>query len=178
VSSIGHFRRPTLVANCCLTVVSLCHASASRCGCLQSYRHAKRRFIHPEFLLAGPGVRDRESNGAYAATAELVTNDGGLPGSVVATFSVPAIAPSFPSFGRYTLTPNSNATLAANTDYWVVLDDSGSGVLHWGGSIVDGAFIFTGWGVHDGSECITRSSFCHCMVDACGSRWVRDVCSP
>lgn len=78
------------------------------------------------------------SNGAYAGTAELVTDNSGLPGSsVLATFSVPAIASLYPSFGDYTLTPDSGATLAANTDYWLVLKDSGPGDFYWAGTHTD-----------------------------------------
>ena len=67
-------------------------------------------------------------------TAELVTNNGGLPGSsILTTFSVPTVASSFPSFFLDTLVPNSSVTLAANTDYWVVLQ-GGSGSLFWGGT--------------------------------------------
>ncbi len=74
-------------------------------------------------------------NGDYTGTAELVTNNNGLPGgSVLATFSIPTIAPSFPTFNLYTLTPNSTTTLAANTDYWIVVQDFGPGGFRWGGT--------------------------------------------
>ena len=82
------------------------------------------------------------NGGAYTGTAELVTDNSGLPGgSVLATFSVPPIAPSFPSFDLYTITPDSSATLAANTDYWLVLKDSGPGEFMWGGTHTDTASI-------------------------------------
>jgi hypothetical protein len=79
--------------------------------------------------------------GGLTGTAELVADNSGLPGSsVVATFFAATVALSFPTFDLYTLTPDSSATLTANTDYWLVLGP-GSGGFYWGGTHTDTASI-------------------------------------
>lgn len=66
------------------------------------------------------------ASGTFTASADLVSDNGGLPGSSVLTgFTVPAIPTSSPA--DLTLTPTSTVTLEANTDYWFVLSASGSG---------------------------------------------------
>jgi len=69
------------------------------------------------------------ASGTFTATADLVNNNSGLPGSTVLTgFTVPTI-PS--GVADLTLTPTSSVTLQANTDYWFVLSASGSGSFQW-----------------------------------------------
>lgn len=66
------------------------------------------------------------ASGTFTASADLVANNSGLPGSSVLTgFTVPAIPTGSPA--NLTFTPTSSVTLSANTDYWFVLSASGSG---------------------------------------------------
>jgi hypothetical protein len=67
-----------------------------------------------------------DASGSFAAGAELVNNNSGLPGSTVLTgFTVPTIPTGSPT--DLTFTPMSSVTLAANTDYWFILAATGSG---------------------------------------------------
>jgi len=70
-----------------------------------------------------------EASGTFTATADLVNNNSGLPGSAVLTgFTVPTIPTGIADL---TLIPTSSVTLQANTDYWFVLSASGSGNFQW-----------------------------------------------
>jgi hypothetical protein len=71
-----------------------------------------------------------DATGTFTASADLVANNSGLPGSTILTsFTVPAIPTSTPT--DLTFTPSSSVTLNANTDYWFVLSASGSGDYKW-----------------------------------------------
>lgn len=70
-----------------------------------------------------------DSTQPYTASAELVSNSGGLPSStVLTTFTVPAISMAY---SNLTFTPNSTVALNANTDYWFVLGATGDGEYSW-----------------------------------------------
>jgi hypothetical protein len=70
------------------------------------------------------------TSGTFTAFAELVADNGGLPGSSVLTsFIVPAIPTSSPS--DVTFAPNSSIILSANTNYWFVLSATGTGSYKW-----------------------------------------------
>jgi hypothetical protein len=70
-----------------------------------------------------------DASGSFTASAELVSNHDGLPGSVVLTrFTVPSIGTSFKDL---TFDPKSTVTLAADTNYWFVLAATGTGSYRW-----------------------------------------------
>jgi hypothetical protein len=64
--------------------------------------------------------------GTFTASAELVTDNGGTPGTtVLTTFTVPTI-PTGTTYVDETFTPNSSVMLSANTSYWFILSASGT----------------------------------------------------
>ena len=70
------------------------------------------------------------ASGSFTASAELVADNSGLPGSTVLTsFTVPSIGTSYSGL---TFTPNTSVLLSANTNYWFVLAASGTGSYKWG----------------------------------------------
>jgi hypothetical protein len=70
-----------------------------------------------------------DASGSFAASAELVSNHDGLPGShVLTSFTVPSIGTSFKDL---TFDPKSTVTLAADTNYWFVLSATGTGSFRW-----------------------------------------------
>jgi hypothetical protein len=70
-----------------------------------------------------------DASGSFAASAELVSNHNGLPGShVLTSFSVPSIGTSFKDL---TFDPKSTVMLAADTNYWFVLSATGTGSFRW-----------------------------------------------
>ena len=76
-----------------------------------------------------------DATGTFNPSAELVTDNNGQPGStVVTTFTVPTI-PTGTTLQDETFTPNSSATLSANTSYWFILSATGtdaSALYRWG----------------------------------------------
>jgi len=77
------------------------------------------------FTLASIVAPIGDATGSFTASAELVTNNSGQPGTtVLATFTIPAIPTGTPS--DLTFTPNSSVVLSANTDYWFVLSATGT----------------------------------------------------
>lgn len=81
-------------------------------------------------LLSSIVVPLGDSTGTFTASAELVADNSGLPGSIVlTTFTIPAIPTTGPT--DLTFAPASSVTLSANTDYWFVLSASGSGDYSW-----------------------------------------------
>src|SRR5271166_2696640 len=69
------------------------------------------------------------ASGSFTASAELVADKSGLPGSTLLTsFSVPTIGTGTTSpYPQLTFTPNTSVMLSANTNYWFVLAASGTG---------------------------------------------------
>lgn len=81
-------------------------------------------------LLSSIVVPLGDATGTFTASAELVADNSGLPGSTILTsFTIPAIPTTTPT--DLTFTPTSSVTLNANTDYWFVLSASGSGDYKW-----------------------------------------------
>ena len=73
------------------------------------------------------------ASGSFTASAELVADSSGLPGSTLLTsFSVPSIRTGT-SLSRADLhTQHERVLLSANTNYWFVLAASGTGSYKWG----------------------------------------------
>jgi hypothetical protein len=70
-----------------------------------------------------------QATGSFTASAELVSNHDGLPGShVLTSFTVPSIGTSFKDL---TFDPRSTVTLAADTSYWFVVSATGTGSYRW-----------------------------------------------
>jgi hypothetical protein len=70
-----------------------------------------------------------DASGSFTASAELVSNSHGLPGSkVLTTFTVPSIGTTFTDLK---FDPKSTVRLAADTDYWFVLSATGTGSFKW-----------------------------------------------
>jgi hypothetical protein len=70
------------------------------------------------------------ATGAFTASAELVANNAGLPGSTLVTgFTMPSIAAT--ASIDVIFAPTSSVTLTANNDYWFILSASGSGSYQW-----------------------------------------------
>jgi hypothetical protein len=81
-------------------------------------------------LLSSIIVALGDARDTFTASAELVANNSGLPGSTILTsFTVPSIPTTTPT--DLTFAPSSSVTLNANTDYWFVLSASGSGDYKW-----------------------------------------------
>ena len=77
-------------------------------------------------------VQVGEATSPITPSAELVADDGGMPGGTVLTsFAFPSVGSSFSDL---TLTPDSTVTLSADTNYWLVLGATGSGSYYWGGT--------------------------------------------
>jgi hypothetical protein len=76
-----------------------------------------------------------EASGTFTASAELLADNSGLPGStVLTTFTVPTIPTGSGNFADVTFTPNSNVLLSADTTYWFALFATGtdtSAVYRW-----------------------------------------------
>ena len=69
------------------------------------------------------------ASGSFTASAELVANNAGVPGStVLTTFTVPSISTAYSDL---TFTPTSSVMLSANTEYWFVLLAGGTGSYKW-----------------------------------------------
>jgi len=69
------------------------------------------------------------ASGTFTPFAELVTNAAGVPSStVLTTFSVPTIGTAY---SNLTMTPAANVMLSANTSYWFVLGEAGTGTYRW-----------------------------------------------
>jgi hypothetical protein len=70
-----------------------------------------------------------DATGSFTASAELVSNRDGFPGSdVLTTFTVPSIGTNFKDLK---FDPKSTVTLAADTNYWFVLAATGTGSYKW-----------------------------------------------
>lgn len=81
-------------------------------------------------LLSSIVVPLGDATNVFTASAELVADSSGLPGSTILTsFTVPTIPTTTPT--DLTFTPTSSVTLKANTDYWFVLSASGLGDYQW-----------------------------------------------
>ncbi len=67
-----------------------------------------------------------DATGTFTASAELVTDNSGTPGTtVLTTFTIPTI-PSGTTYSDETFTPTSSVMLSANTSYWFILSASGT----------------------------------------------------
>ncbi len=72
------------------------------------------------------------ATGTFTASADLVTDSSGTPGTtVLTTFTLPTI-PTGTTYSDETFTPNSSVMLSANTSYWFILSASGTGYYRWG----------------------------------------------
>ncbi len=71
------------------------------------------------------------ASGSFTATASLETNSVDLPsGTVLTDFNVPSIPAGSPE--DETFTPDTSVTLSADTDYWFVLEATGTdGNYEW-----------------------------------------------
>ena len=88
------------------------------------------------------------ATGSLTASAELVANNAGQPGSTILTsFTVPVISTTYSDL---TFTPTSTATLSANTDYWFVLIASGTGSYKWAYTDTNSASVPLYASSHDG----------------------------
>ncbi len=76
-----------------------------------------------------------DATGTFTASAELVADNGGQPGStVLTTFTIPTI-PTGSTYHDEVFMPSSNVLLSANTSYWFILSASGtdtSAFFRWG----------------------------------------------
>jgi hypothetical protein len=74
-----------------------------------------------------------DATGTFTASAELVTDNSGTPGTtLLTTFTVPTIGTAY---SDEIFTPNSSVMLSANTSYWFILSASGadnSAFYRWG----------------------------------------------
>lgn len=69
-------------------------------------------------------------SGSVTVTAELVTNSAGLPGTTVLTgFVSPTIPSTSPT--DVTFSPDLTVDLAADTNYWFILEAFGTGDYRW-----------------------------------------------
>jgi hypothetical protein len=90
-----------------------------------------QEFVTPSqyYALTGVSIRPASVSGfpTFTEVAQLVADDGGLPGNtVVADFDSPVCSSCF----SINFTPTANVTLSGDTNYWLVLSAS-KGAFGW-----------------------------------------------
>jgi len=113
-------------------VVSDLSATVGGAGTITSIKSCAQEFVAAasSVTLADVVAALGNASGSFIASAELVADNGGLPGNtVVTTFTVPSLAATSPVDVMFT--PGSSVILSANTDYWFVLSASGTGSYQW-----------------------------------------------
>jgi hypothetical protein len=87
-----------------------------------------------ESILANLGNLDPGKNGDFALTAALQADNGGNPGTVLATFNYDLSTIPKSGFAHVKFAPVSPVTLSSGVNYWFVLGGSssdGSGGVDW-----------------------------------------------
>ncbi len=119
-------------------------------------------------------IRVRSSDPAATTDVEIWTGNG-APTSMIAQLSGSA----FDADGLYTFTPTTDVTLAANTTYWVYVNNAApSGNFFWDGSSLPPSGIATSAGFHfNGATSLTTNAYevngavagdCACIANLTG----------